>query len=108
MGRNNGSTVRTKRARQASKRSRFLADRMDLDLLVRYANQRDNERVWLGRRYGAFQRTFTLPEHVDGDKLSATLAEGVLSIRVPTRPEAKPRKIPIGDGSTKRLTEGND
>lgn len=46
MGRNNGSTVRTTRVRQASKRNRYLERQVDLDLLVRFSHQRDREQVW--------------------------------------------------------------
>jgi HSP20 family protein len=37
----------------------------------------------------------TLPGEVDGDGVSARLKDGVLSIRVPKSPGAKPRRIPI-------------
>ena len=49
----------------------------------------------LGRSYGAFSRSFTLPETVDPERLSADLADGVLTIRVPQQPRSKPRKITI-------------
>lgn len=54
-----------------------------------------NDKVWLGRSYGAFSRSFTLPDTVDPDKLEATLADGVLTVRVAQMPKAKPRKITI-------------
>jgi HSP20 family protein len=53
------------------------------------------EKVWLGRSYGAFQRSFTLPETVDPEKLTADLADGVLTVRVAQLPRAKPRRISI-------------
>ncbi|MCF0043582.1 MULTISPECIES: Hsp20/alpha crystallin family protein [Dyadobacter] len=40
-------------------------------------------------KYSSFQRTFTLPNSVDGDKIEATYNEGVLSIALPKREEAK-------------------
>lgn len=46
MGRSNGSTNKKRRREQVSKRTRFLGDRLDLDLLVRYAAQHDREQVW--------------------------------------------------------------
>ena len=55
----------------------------------------NKEKVWLGRAYGAFQRSFTLPDTVDPERLSADLADGVLTIRVAQTPKAKPRKITI-------------
>ncbi len=42
--------------------------------------------------YQSFTRTFTLPEHeVDGDKISASYNDGILSIRIPKKEEAKPK-----------------
>jgi len=54
------------------------------------------DKVWLGRSYGSFERTFTLPETADGEHLSAELADGVLTIRVAQLPKAQPKKITIG------------
>lgn len=47
------------------------------------------------RSYGSFTRSFTLPEGVDADKAQAELKNGVLSIAIPKRPEAQPRKINV-------------
>jgi HSP20 family protein len=62
------------------------------------------DRVWLGRRYGAFERTFTLPDHVDADAMTADLSDGVLTLRIPKKAVAKPRKVEIG-GLRKELGE---
>jgi HSP20 family protein len=35
------------------------------------------------RRYGSFQRSFTLPETVDEDKISASYRKGVLELTLP-------------------------
>lgn len=50
------------------------------------------------RRYGAFQRSFALPESVDADKASAKFENGVLTVTLPKKPEAAAaaRRIPIG------------
>jgi HSP20 family protein len=53
------------------------------------------EKVWLGRSYGAFERSFTLPDTVDPERLSADLADGVLTVRVAQMPKAKPKRITI-------------
>lgn len=50
------------------------------------------------RSYGSFTRSFTLPEGIDGDKVSANLKEGVLSVTVPKKPEAQPKKVSIKAG----------
>jgi HSP20 family protein len=47
------------------------------------------------RSHGSFTRTFVLPEGVDPDKAHAQLKNGVLSIAIPKRPEAQPRKINV-------------
>jgi HSP20 family protein len=47
------------------------------------------------RRYGAFSRSFTLPETVDASKVSAEHKNGVLTVRLPFREESKPRAIRV-------------
>lgn len=53
------------------------------------------DKVWLGRSYGTFTRSFTLPDTVDPERVSADLANGVLTIRVAQQPKVKPRRISI-------------
>lgn len=47
------------------------------------------------RWYGKFTRSFTLPPTVDPSGVSANLRNGVLSVTVPKREEAKPRKVEV-------------
>jgi HSP20 family protein len=49
------------------------------------------------RAYGAFQRSFVLPDKVDTDKIGAEFAKGVLTVTLPKLPEAKaePKKIEV-------------
>jgi HSP20 family protein len=47
------------------------------------------------RRYGAFNRSFSLPQTVDVAKVAAEYKNGVLTIRLPLREEAKPRQIKV-------------
>ena len=47
------------------------------------------------RRYGRFSRSFTLPQTVDAVKVSAEYRDGVLTVRLPLRDEAKPRSIKV-------------
>jgi len=47
------------------------------------------------RRYGAFARSFTLPNTVDATKVSAEYKNGVLTVKLPFREEAKPRTINV-------------
>jgi len=47
------------------------------------------------RRYGSFTRSFTLPNTVDASRINATYRDGVLTIRLPQREEAKPKQITV-------------
>jgi len=47
------------------------------------------------RRYGKFTRSFSLPHTVDGSKVTADYQNGVLTVRLPLREEAKPRQIKV-------------
>jgi len=47
------------------------------------------------RRYGAFNRAFSLPPTVDPTKVSAEYKQGVLTVRLPLRDEAKPRQVKV-------------
>jgi len=47
------------------------------------------------RTYGSFVRAFTLPDASDMDRVSASLADGVLSVTVPRKPEARPTRIEV-------------
>jgi HSP20 family protein len=50
------------------------------------------------RQYGAFRRTFRLPEDAQGDKASAKMIEGVLHVTVPKKAleaASKAKKISI-------------
>ncbi|MBN2510737.1 MAG: Hsp20/alpha crystallin family protein [Spirochaetales bacterium] len=44
---------------------------------------------------GSFQRTLPLPASVNGDKISAQLKDGVLSVVLPKKEEAKPKQISV-------------
>lgn len=44
---------------------------------------------------GSFQRTLSLPETVDPDKVEASMKEGVLTVKIAKREEVKPRQISV-------------
>jgi HSP20 family protein len=46
-------------------------------------------------RYGSFTRTVPLPTHVQSDKATAKLKDGVLEITIPKSEETKVKAIPI-------------
>ena len=47
------------------------------------------------RSYGAFHRSFSLPNTVDTSKVSADFKNGVLTVKLPFREEARPRTISV-------------
>ena len=47
------------------------------------------------RSYGQFYRTFTLPNTVDASKVSADYKNGILTVKLPFREEARPRTINV-------------
>jgi len=47
------------------------------------------------RTYGTFTRTFSLPNSVDADKVGANYKDGVLTLTMPKKEEAKPKTIKI-------------
>jgi HSP20 family protein len=50
----------------------------------------------LERSHGSFTRSFALPDNVDPEAISAELKNGVLTVQIPKKPEAQPRKIAVG------------
>jgi HSP20 family protein len=56
-------------------------------------DEKDKNHYMSERAYGSFQRSFTLPDGVDRDKITAELSKGVLTITLPRSGEAqKPQK----------------
>ena len=49
------------------------------------------------RQYGAFRRTFRLPDDAEGDKATAEMKDGVLHVRVP-------KMAPETTASSKKIT----
>jgi HSP20 family protein len=47
------------------------------------------------RSYGTFTRSFALPHTVDSGKVAAEYRDGVLTVRLPLREEAKPRQVKV-------------
>jgi HSP20 family protein len=50
---------------------------------------------WVERSYGSFTRSFTLPPTAVAEDLKASFSDGVLTIEIPKKEEAKPRTIAI-------------
>jgi HSP20 family protein len=47
------------------------------------------------RQYGSFSRSFSLPDTADGERVEAKLENGVLTLAIFKKAEAKPRKIAL-------------
>jgi HSP20 family protein len=43
--------------------------------------------------YSSFQRTFTLPSHIESDKIDAKYTDGVLHLVIPKKEEAKEKPV---------------
>ena len=51
------------------------------------------------RHYGSFQRSFTLPRHIETDAIKAEFKDGVLTLEIPKVEVTKPTEIPIATNS---------
>ena len=51
---------------------------------------RRHERMW-----GSWQRSLSIPERIQEDKVAAELTDGVLKVRLPKVEETKSRQIPV-------------
>ena len=49
------------------------------------------------RQYGAFSRSFTVPQTVDASRIAASFKDGVLTVRMPQREEARAKQIEVGE-----------
>jgi HSP20 family protein len=62
----------------------------------KFANEAKEEQFHrIERRYGSFSRSFALPQTVDTGKVAADYKNGVLTVRLPLREEAKPRQVKV-------------
>lgn len=51
------------------------------------------------RPRGTWQRSISVPDRVDAEKLSAEFTDGILKIHLPKAEETKPRQIPVAFGN---------
>ena len=82
-------------------------DRKDIEISVedgvlslrgeRKDDTTDQTRTYFVREvgWGAFSRSFRLPTNVDPNKVTAHYRDGILTVQLPKREEAKPRRISI-------------
>jgi HSP20 family protein len=59
------------------------------------ADVKDEQYHHVERRHGSFSRSFSLPQTIDAGRVAAEYKNGVLTVRLPLREEAKPRQIKV-------------
>jgi len=66
---------------------------VDNDLLTISATVEDSEETFKRKEFSknSFKRSFTLPKTVDTEQISAAFKNGILSITIPKKEEAKPK-----------------
>ena len=57
--------------------------------------EKDKKHHRVERSYGAFMRSFALPEVVRSEKVSAEFKDGILTVHVPKDEKAKPKAIEV-------------
>jgi HSP20 family protein len=70
----------------------------------RKAEHEERARGWyrIERSFGSFNRSLTLPDGVDADRIEASFSHGVLEVRIPKPEERKPRRIEISSAHGNR------
>ena len=58
-------------------------------------SEEKEQRRYVERSFGSFSRSFTLPAHADPGSVKARFTDGVLTIEVAKRAEAKPKTIAV-------------
>jgi HSP20 family protein len=62
---------------------------------VNIDEEKDKSIVYSEYETGDYERTFTLSDEIDGDKIKATVKNGVLRLELPKAEKVKPKKIAI-------------
>ena len=70
-------------------------DRLDVEAEMRIDMPENMEALYADVRSTRYQRTFALSGELETDKIDANLKDGVLTLRIPKRPEVRPRKIEV-------------
>ena len=62
------------------------------------SNERSDEneqRRYVERSFGTFSRSFTFPANADAESVKASFSDGVLTVEIAKREEAKPKTIAV-------------
>ncbi len=78
-------------------------DKHVLHIASKKQEEKKADRKYLVRERveSSFERAFSLPDDVDESKISGSFKNGVLTVILPKKEEAKPQKIQIAIGSGK-------
>ena len=78
----------------------------------RREGEEDSRYFLVERRYGSFSRTFSLPQGVDHEQVSADFDKGLLTIRIPRAALPQPRRVQISNsgasGGKREVQSGRD
>lgn len=71
---------------------------LDLSTAKKESSEDKNEKGrWIRRerREFKFSRSFSLPDDADAEKIEAKFHDGLLTVRLPKKPESAPRIVPV-------------
>ena len=71
-------------------------------------SEREDENGYREVRYGSFERRFTVPKGIDGDKAAARYENGVLALTLPLPEAVKPKRIPVATHAAAAPTQEAD
>lgn len=70
-------------------------DMLDVEGQIDFSKYAEMRPLYTEYNVGHFVRKFSLSSKIDQEKISAEMADGVLTLRLPKAEEAKPRQIKI-------------
>ena len=70
-------------------------DQLTLEGAVQLGEAQNMEAVYAEVHVAQYRRTFVLSRDLDTERIDATMRNGVLTLKVPKREQAKPRRIPV-------------
>ena len=70
-------------------------DTLNIEGTVNLGEAHDVKPLYAEVRVAQYKRSFVLSRDLDTEKIDASLANGVLTLRVPKREQARPRRIEV-------------